>query len=406
MTPPPRRRWTRLSLKMTLLLILAIGLGLGWWVNSARRQAAALALIARCPGSDVKYESEAGPMPEPDGSGRVPPRPRPWWPPRALEAWLGPDLFHTVVEVNLDLILEGEDIPAGPSKDEQIDAVVALRRLKVLTVQFDVDDARAAKIAGLTALENLDLPQFNVGLTDRGMKSIGSIATLKELRVNHQEVTPAGLAELGALSRLESLHTATMTTGPDESGRYVRPRGGADWSAGAAPLAKLARLKVLDLGLPRFRGEGLRHLGAIKTLKMLGVDRLEATDDDLRHLAGLADLQSLSISDTTIDGTGLRHLARIPGLNTVILLEAPRLADPAIAELAKFPGLAMTILDGRHLTIDGLLALRAAPHLALLELRPPVPDEAGRLDQALPKCKVDNGRSTTPGGRGYHLDLK
>lgn len=46
-SPPPRRRrrWRVFSLQALMALILVLGVGFGWWVNSARDQARALATI-------------------------------------------------------------------------------------------------------------------------------------------------------------------------------------------------------------------------------------------------------------------------------------------------------------------------------------------------------------------------
>ena len=140
---------------------------------------------------------------------------------------------------------------------------------------------------------------------------------------------------------------------------------------------------------------------------MLELDGLSCPDDDLRHLASLANLQVLGLATTTIDGTGLRHLAGLSELATVILRDAPRLSDRAIPALARLPALEMAMLDGSRLTAEGLIALRAATKLRFLQVVPAVADEAGRVQSALPQCRVENGLSGMGGGAvGYGIDLK
>ena len=402
MTPPhPRyRRLVRGSIKMALGVILIIALGLGWWTSQARKQAAAVALITKYRPSWAKYEGLTHPEFPDDGAAGG--GAKPWWPPAFLERWLGPDLLRNVVEVNLDRSSE----PGAPTEEELIAAAVQLRRLKVLSVDFDVNDAQVEQLSRLPALENLDLPNNNDGLTDRGMRSIGAIGTLKELRVNHTAVTPAGLAALGGLARLESLHTTNMVFEPNAEGYYVHPPLTTDWSSGLAPLGQLAHLKVLYLSVPTIDGAGLRHLGKIKSLKMLEIDGLSCHDEDLRPLAALTNLQVLGLSDTTIDGAGFRHLGGLSQLAHVIIRRAPKLTDPMIPAIASLPALETAMLDGSHLTADGLLAFRAAPHLRFLLVEPAVADEAARLQQALPRCQVQNGPGGTGGTVGYAIDLK
>ena len=216
---------------MTLGVTLIIALGLGWWVSRARQQAADVALIAKFRPCHVKYAGEADP--EFPGDERPPPpgTARPWWPPAFLERWLGPDLFRDVVEVNLG---HGFD-PAAPGEDELIAATSRLLGLKVLRVDFEVTDAQVERLARLPALKDLDLLQRNPGLTDRGMRAIGAIRTLTELRVNHSAVTPAGLAALGDLDRLESLHTATMNFEPNAQGSTSAPPRRPTGASGSPP---------------------------------------------------------------------------------------------------------------------------------------------------------------------------
>jgi hypothetical protein len=304
--PPRPRRFLRGSLKMVLGFILIIGLGLGWWVSQSREQAAAVALIMKFRPFGARYDGQEFTGYEADGPADA--RTKPWWPPEFLERWLGYDLFRDVVEVTIGLSYQ----PDAPSEDELLDATIQLRRLKVLRVEFDVSDARAEQLTRLTALEDLAMPQANERLTDRGMKSISAIRTLKSLHLNHSAVTPAGLAELGKLDRLESL----------------------------------------------------------------------------------------------IDGTGFRHLGGLSQLAHVIVKRAPMLSDPMILALVRLPALEMAMLDGSHLTADGLVAFRAASKLRFLQVDPAVADEAGRLHLALPQCQVHNGLGGTGVETGYAVDLK
>ena len=233
----------------------------------------------------------------------------PGWPPVFLERWLGHDFFRDVVEVTI-----GRSSPAGRllwSEDELLAATIKSCRLKVLRVEFDVSDARAERLTCLTTLEDLVMPQANEGLTDRGMKSISAIRTLKSLHLNQQRRHTRRPGRAGKnLDRLESLSTANMVFVQDADGVSVRGPSNTEWSLALGSFGKLHNLKVLYLALPYINGAGLSHLGKIKSLKMLEIDSLSCRDDDLRHLATLTNLQVLSLSGTTIDGTGFRASRR------------------------------------------------------------------------------------------------
>lgn len=364
--PEPRRpRFRsafRISLRGTLIAVLALAVWLGWWINGARNQEAALAAIrAYDTSANITYDSQGetiwiGPVAYPiEGSS--------WWPRDIIERHLGPDYVYTV-----DSIAFGEG-PADAGVTRRPDVlrdVLRLTRLRHLSLYFPVRDADVPLLTRLRSLTSLELSSDSPGLTDASLRTLVSMTSLERLLIRSAPITDAGLARLAALPRLKSLELG------DSIPFVPRTTCSAVTGVGFAALADLPSLTELRIDLPALSGEGLARLGSLRRLKHLRIKGGAFSDDDLRPLANLTDLESLEIVGTTIDGTGFRHLSGLPKLNSVYLV-GPNVADPALPHLARLPSLQSLTLYGTCVTAPGLDALRSAPRLKQLSVSPPLP---------------------------------
>jgi hypothetical protein len=150
--------------------------------------------------------------------------------------------------------------------------MTGLKRLKVQGISFD--DDRASVLAGLTALEQLDVPFHN--LTDTGLAHLRNLSALTALDLRttpgaigdaDNMLTDDGLAHLEKLTALETLHL---------------PRGIGD--AGLAHLCGLTNLKRLSLWHTSVTDEGLLHVAALTQLEQLELPRATVTDEGVEHL--------------------------------------------------------------------------------------------------------------------------
>jgi hypothetical protein len=357
-----------------MVVILAVAVWLGWWVNGARNQQAAVAAVNTGPYfANVFYDDDPDYFPDEVPVARRLGRRVKSWVPAWLRAKLGRDFFDNA----LAIAFSGAD--ATGAGDREVFRKVALARsLDQLNPNVEVVDADVAHIARLPNLKRLSLRAASPRLTDASLRTLAGMPRLEVLEIRNAPVTDAWLAHLGGMRRLGSL---TL--------------GGGDMIAvtgeGFAHLAGLPALTELEIHSSTLTGNGLKHLGSLKHLKRLRLMEGGAfNDDDLRFLAPLTDLESLEIMGSDIDGTGFRHLA---GLSKVsyVCLEGPNVNDAAIPFLARLPALEGVMIYGTRVTASGLEGFRAAPRLRQMGLHPAVTGDTKRLKQALPGCNILNG---------------
>ncbi len=160
----PRLRFV-LSLRVLLALVLVLGLGLGWWVDSARRQALAVAEVQKY-GGYTKYDFEYK-----DGtfvdSGKS-------WVPGWLRKPLGDDYFHRVVMVAY--MGEGPiDAKLAPLK--VLDGVEALCWFNGPMCGTGME-SRPAPILPPPGMEKL---------TEKGLERLAGLSRLRRLEVDRGE---------------------------------------------------------------------------------------------------------------------------------------------------------------------------------------------------------------------------
>jgi hypothetical protein len=381
--PRPRRRWFVFSLRAMLLLILAVAVWLGWWVNGARNQQAALAAIRAYDVSvNISCANEFFDITNGIGGGTgFKKETKPWWLPTVLESQLGRDYFH-----NVDSVAFGEGSPA-PGVTRRGDIVGEVARLGGLTqaaLYFEVGDDDVARLSGMRSLKFLNLGKDSPRLTDASLETISRISSLETLQIHDAPITDSGLAHLSRMSRLKSLtlgEASAFSTG----GSRVAVTG-----TGFAHLAGLPDLFELEIHSPSLTGDGLKQLGMLKQLKSLKLKGGSFRDDDLRFLASLTNLETLEIVGSTIDGTGFRHLSGLTNV-TYVCLEGPNVTDAAIPFLARLPALESVMIYGTQVTASGLEGFRAASRLTQMGLIPGVTGDTKRLKRVLPGCGIING---------------
>ena len=386
--PPsrPRRRWRVFSLRTLMVFILGFGVTLGWWVNSAREQAAALATIrAFDRNASVTYEDQ------PSGISRLIPVAS-WreaferrWPPTWLERSLGENYTK-----NINSLVYGALVP--PETDpklarQALSAVPRLRGLVLLSIYARMTDADIEPLTRLAALHSLRLAGECSGLTDMGCRSLSGLTSLHHLMIDNAPITDAGLTSLAKLP-----HLTTLSLNGSEADRSEPSL----FAVAGTGLAGLKHLRNLDLRSAALNGSTLRHMGRLPDLQNLWFAGNAITDDDLRALAPLTNLKWLEIHDSRINGTGFRALTGQTRLNRLTLHNAP-ITDQGAAFLARLPALQTVNLDSTHLTTAGLQVLQAAPSITSLTVKPNPPVDRPPLDlDPLPNAAPGGIGATTP----------
>lgn len=331
---PARRFRPWLSLRVLMLLVLVLGGGSGWIVHRAHVQRDAVEAIRRAKGF-AYYDWHYS-------SGKLDPNaspPGPKW----LRDLVGPDMFNPVVAVML----------RGGTTDDHV----------------------LSRVGDLSSLERLFLHGGpSPGITPAGLSQIGRLSRLEEIVVAGEEDSRGFLTQLWDKSRLRCIQLGDTALTDADLARLARLtrleelrfNGRHVTNAGFAHLAKLKQLQAILL--TDCRVSDLTPMDGLKNLQRLGLvnnDRplVEGPPVDLAPLRGLAKLEYLLISGMPIDDAGL---AQIKGLAWVRSLE----------------------VGGEGITQAGLADVAGMPKLSYLGLRKVAIHDLTPLSPLLPRLKA------------------
>jgi hypothetical protein len=277
MVNEPIRRRFKISLRTLMILILVLGTGLGWHVNKAREQLAAVAAVQRNGGwVHYDYEFVNGKL----TAGRQP------WAPRWLRAVIGDAFFREISQVSLVY-----DDATGTRFDNQ---------------NLEPCDDLLARLARQTRLKELLLQKTQA--TDLGLKQIGKMTSLEKLFIwDGASVTDAGVAHLAKLKNLTHIHIsrsnlsdrslALLSNLPRMESLSLQQNHFSD-----RELMGRERLKRLAIGLGdcRITDAGLVHLNGFQNLELLDLQNSQVTARGVEQLSGLKKLKALWLSATAV----------------------------------------------------------------------------------------------------------
>ena len=235
----------------------------------------------------------------------------------------------------------------------------ALRRLVVRGV--DITDAGMPYIGEMTGLRSLDVSYTMLG--DVGLENLPALSELEHLKLGGNMITGLNLNFLKLLPKLKTLslrgvqrrnagacwtpritdldiETLSLLSGLEEldlgvgiglgrggkpaaaGGGNCRLTGGLQITdLGVAKLAKLKKLRRLDLSGARLTAEGIQLLQSLP-LERLSLWASESIDSaSASALSGIPTLASLDLSYTKVDDRLLQELAKLPNLKQLYLTE-------------------------------------------------------------------------------------
>jgi hypothetical protein len=124
-------------------------------------------------------------------------------------------------------------------------------------------------------------------------------------------------------------------------------------AAGAAELARMRNLRVLELTDMPVEDAWLASLRTLPELRRINLDNAyKVTDAGLAHLSGLTHLREINFHHTKVTGSGLGSLASAKELNRVYLNEQSDAALKAMGRIGKLHALeeALTAAEERPAT--------------------------------------------------------
>jgi len=155
----------------------------------------------------------------------------------------------------------------------------------------------------------------------------GLSAKLRELTLAAPQLSAEGIADIGHLSRLESLTLADGSSIDGAALAGLSPLTAlksltiykATLGGNISALADLPALRELDLSDCRLSDAALSAIGRFTDLYQLNLSRVELTDSGLEKLTGLASLDQLDLAGNPVTDAGLDHLRPLKSLRTLWL---------------------------------------------------------------------------------------
>jgi beta-lactamase regulating signal transducer with metallopeptidase domain/peroxiredoxin/Leucine-rich repeat (LRR) protein len=265
--------------------------------------------------------------------------------------------LRSLVVLRLDL---------GRNCDGGMVYLAKLPLLRSLEVRGNFTDAGLKHISELSALENLDLSDKDLGITNKGLAYISGLSGLEYLKLGEYPITSAGLVHLGGLRSL----------------RHLDIRGTRIIGSGLPHLAQIKSLERLALPGWRITDRDLAHVGKLGKLKFLSVggsSRSSITDTGLRHLSKLDLLEELHIGGEGITDAGMSHIGRLVKLKRLSILGL--LTDEGLAKLTTLKSLNQleidTIEGDSMMTISGISRLNGLRELTYLQVDGAIQDNSG-----------------------------
>lgn len=251
----------------------------------------------------------------------------------------------------------------------------------------------------LSAIESLNIISTKLG--DDWIAPIGKLTTLKNLRfTNNGKLTDAGMEKLAGLTNLEQFsfvgtgmkgHAYAKMTGWSKVTR-VSHRGSSIDDEGIKELCDhLPNLESISLAHAKFTDAGAVHLAKLKKIRGLELGLAKATPAALKNLTDLP-LEYLQLGDGLDSPEGIAAIQSIPTLKRVTLTRCDKLDDAGLSLAAGLKQLEQLEIGGLLLPDERLPQLAAFGFLKELKLinRPKgyPPETQAKIKALLPKTDV------------------
>ena len=255
-----------------------------------------------------------------------------------------------------------------------------------------ITDAGLKHIAKLTGLRQLDLAGSSV--TGFGLAQLTGLKNLTDLGLQDTAITDDALEHVGAMPGLESLDLWGCKI-TDAGFRHLRGKNlhvriaenSRFDGTGFQYLAK-SRLGLLELGTTAITDAGLEQIKRLEGIEQLELPRYgdplhdspfwnelhaeRITDAGLRHVGAMTSVKKLYISGGGITDAGLVHLANMQKLTQLEFGACPGIRGPGLATLAKLPQLEFLDLGNTHVGDESLNLLLTSPKLNFIVVGPDV----------------------------------
>ena len=262
------------------------------------------------------------------------------------------------------------------------------------------DAAFFEHVGHLSTLESLNI--ISTKFNDDWMPPLAKLTNLKVLRfTNNGKLTDAGMAQLAGLTKLENFSfVGTQMTGKAYA-RFegftkltrVSHRGSLIDDEGLRQLCDhLPNLESLSLAHAKFTDAGAPHLAKLTKLKGLELGTSKATPQALKHIAKLP-LEYLQLGEGFESGAAIAFIKDLATLRRLTLTNAQTLTDADLVALAGLTQLTHLEIGKMPLPDERIPALKPFAFLKSMRLVPAkapfTPELQAKIQAALPQTKID-----------------
>lgn len=262
------------------------------------------------------------------------------------------------------------------------------------------DAAFFEHVGHLSTLESLNI--ISTKFNDDWMPPLAKLTNLKALRfTNNGKLTDAGMAHLAGLTKLENFSfVGTQMTGKAYA-RFegftkltrVSHRGSLIDDEGLRQLCDhLPNLESLSLAHAKFTDAGAPHLAKLTKLKGLELGTSKATPQALTHIAKLP-LEYLQLGEGFESGAAIAFIKDIATLRRLTLTNAQGITDTDLQGLAGLTQLIHLEIGKMPLPDERIPALKPFAFLKSIRLVPAkapfTPEQQAKIQAMLPQTKID-----------------
>ena len=261
------------------------------------------------------------------------------------------------------------------------------------------DAAFFEHLGHITTLESLNV--ISTKANDEWIKPLGKLSNLKILRfTNNGKLTDAGMETFAGLTNLETFSfVGTQITGKAYAQctgwtkvTRVSHRGSQINDEGLKELCEhLPNLESISLAHAKFTDAGAVHLAKLAKLKGIELGTHHATPAALKHLIHLP-LASIQLGEGFHSAEAFTTVKAIPTLRSLSVTDGSQLTDADLSLIAGIGQLESLSMDKLPLPEERIPVLSAFSHLKTLSLalRPQgYPDETqAKVKALLPKVEV------------------
>ncbi|MBN2590117.1 MAG: hypothetical protein JXA96_09655 [Sedimentisphaerales bacterium] len=229
------------------------------------------------------------------------------------------------------LNIETLQIGGAAFSDEGMKNIAKLTNLKDLSIFFanQLSDKGLVELAALQSLSSLYIGE-GTKVSVSGLKSLNTLKNLKKLDLNMIHEGKSDIMDISGLTELENL-TLYLYIERQRDGSYLNAAqfSDQDWAC----LAKLRKLKTLNITGFGITDNGIKYLSGLKNLEQISItcsNELSITDEGLKYIIDKPKLNRIFIKDGHFTDKALEYLSGMPTLSWLELTSDFAFSNKAI----------------------------------------------------------------------------